>query len=93
MALSPLKALFFSLTWAFWVAAWGEAEQDVEEVPECSGWDLFLGCDETVDRIFEIVGVGTVPGAPVLVNIPFGILGVLSRLTVLWSLLELFRGT
>ena len=93
MALSPIKALFFAITWAFWVAAWGEVDQEIQEIPECSGWDILTGCGATASYLFQVAALGTVPGAPALVNVPFTILGLASRATVMWSLLELFRGT
>lgn len=92
MALNPIRAVSFALLWTFWVSAMTAATVTPDEIPECSGWDVVTGCDETKSKIMATMAFGTVPGLGLEWNALFAILGVTARLTAIWGLLELIRG-
>lgn len=93
MALSPVRAVAFSLLWAFWVSLITEASTNNAEVTPCTGWDVLTGCDDTKDEIFQKLALGTIPGADADLNAFFAIIGIACRLTGIWGLMELIRGS
>lgn len=93
MALSPIRTLGFALLWAFWVSAMTEATNQPTEIPSCSGWNVLTGCDSTVSKFLAVMVLGTIPGAPALVNALFAVIGVISRAVGIWAVMELIRGS
>lgn len=96
MALNPVPAITYVTLWGVYVSivmTGTAAVSDVAVLPECSGFvDIVSGCDGTLSKIISLGVLGTVPGAPGIVNVFFAVLGLTARASILWSGIELIRG-
>lgn len=97
MALNPVPAITYVALWGAYtsiVLTGTAAVSDVAVLPECSGLtDVLSGCDSTLSKILALGVLGTVPGAPDLVNVFFAVLGLTARASIVWSVIEVLRGT
>ena len=94
MALSPVTAVVFALSWSFFVSVMTSATYVEEEIPSCRTITAILsGCDSTVGKILSVLVLGTIPGATLEVNLVFALLGVAARGVAIWGIIELLRGT
>lgn len=94
MALNPVPAITFATLFALFVSVISGSAATVQELPECSSaWNFVTGCDNAFSKFLAIGVIGTIPGAPTLVNALFGVVGLACRTTILWAIIEWFRGT
>ncbi len=94
MAHNPLPALTYVIVWGLFVAVIYDGDYDaLDDIPECEDvFDLFTGCNDTASYVLTVGVLGTIPGAPDLVNVFFAVIGLISRISIVWSLVELARG-
>lgn len=97
MALNPVPAITYVALWGAYtsiVLTGTAAVSDVGVLPECADLsDVLSGCNSTVSKILALGVLGTVPGAPNLVNVFFAVLGLAARASIIWSIIEVLRGT
>ena len=94
MAVNPVPALTYASLWAFWIALVTVGTYTLGTVPACNdALDVLTGCDSTFSAILSIGVLGTIPNAPSAVNTFLAILGLATRGTAIWGIVELFRGT
>ncbi len=93
MAHNPVPAITYILLWTTYLALVLSDESTLPSVPACDDLsDIITGCGNTISSILGIVLLGTIPGAPLPVNAVFAVAGVISRISIIWSILTLVRG-
>jgi hypothetical protein len=93
MALNPVPAVVFAVTWATMIALVTTSTVTIVEIPSCHGWDILTGCNDTKSLLLSAAVLGTIPGAPDAINLFLAIIGLACRGTVIWSIIEIVRGT
>lgn len=94
MGTNPSGSLTFVLVWGFYMSIVLGAQASVPSVPECEDpIDFLTGCSSTISAILSIGVLGTIPGAPDMVNAFFALIGLVARANIIWAILQLFRGS
>lgn len=85
--------LTYALLFAAFTGLVGAGAIATQDIPACEDLlDIVTGCGSTVSAIFAAIAIGTIPGAPSVVNAFFGIIGVSIRVSVLMKLAKLIPG-
>lgn len=93
MADNPVGPLAVAALMAAFIALMQGGAVVVLSLDDCGLIDVLTGCGPLKDQILGILALGIIPGAPLVVNLLFGTFGIILRGMVLWSFIELIRGT
>jgi hypothetical protein len=87
---NPVPPLTYAMLFAAFTAFIQGGAAILVTLADCTtGQDVIDGgCIDVVDQLFEIVLFGTIPGAPLSVNILFGTYGIAARLTIIVWIIE-----
>lgn len=84
----PWAALVIGHTVIIALLTTGTAEDPENITADCDVFSLDPGCDTNIDNLI----LGTVPGAPALLNTALAVLRFVTTAALIWSIVQLFRG-
>lgn len=92
-----MPVILQALMWTTFVSIMtgvGITAVDPNAIEDCSGAVSILTlCNGAFVDLLGIAAFGTVPGAPFLINVLFGIIGLYARGQVVWAIFQLARGS
>lgn len=83
----PVPAITYAVIFATFTAVIFSGTASAIVLAECDDFDDLLegDCADLVSELFDVVAIGTIPGAPLEINVFYGAIGLSCRLVlVVW---------